>query len=164
MASYVVLTPPDSGELDDRAVFIRDGFSLPALIIPVLWLLWNRLWFAAVMLLLLSVAIAAAITLLPAWSVVLTVASVLLSLFVALEGNSWCINKKERQGWTFRSVLEAPNYATAEEIWFAQTVERQASSNATGSAPPVFGKQTAMRPASATAGPALGLLDYEDKG
>lgn len=161
MASYVVLTPPDGNELDERAVLIRDGFSLLALIVPVIWLLWNRLWFAAAMLLLLSVAIAIAISQIPSWSTVFTISSVMISLFVALEGNNWRIAKKERQGWQLRTVIDAPSHATAEEIYFsaaAATPEQQPRPA------PAFGKNAATGPAPAASGPALGLLDYENKG
>lgn len=161
MASYVVLTPPDGNELDERAVLIRDGFSLLALIVPVIWLLWNRLWFAAAMLLLLSVAIAIAISQIPSWSTVFTVSSVMISLFVALEGNNWRIAKKERQGWELRTVIDAPSQATAEEIYVsaaASTPEQQPRPA------PAFGKKAANGPAPAASEPALGLLDYENKG
>ncbi|WP_419907103.1 DUF2628 domain-containing protein [Hoeflea sp.] len=160
MASYVVLTPPDGSELDERAVIIRDGFSLPALIIPVFWLLWNRLWFAAVLLLLLSVAIAIAISQLPAWSTVLTLSSVLISLFVALEGNNWRVADKERQGWEMRDVIEAPDRATAEDIYFSQEMREN---DPPPRPAPVFGKGPAHGTAPAATGPALGLLDYENK-
>ena len=161
MASYVVLTPPDGGELDERAVLIRDGFSLFALIVPVIWLLWNRLWFAAAMLLLLSVAIAIAISQIPSWSTVFTVSSVMISLFVALEGNNWRIAKKERQGWQLRTVIDAPSHATAEEIYVSAAA---APPEQQPRPAPAFGKNAASAPAPAASGPALGLLDYENKG
>ncbi len=163
MASFIVLTPPDSPYPDDETVLIRDGFSWLALLIPLLWLLWYRLWFAAVLLLLLTIAIALAADQFPAYSLVLTAVSILVSAFVALEGNGWRITKKENQGWTFRAVVEAENRATAEDIWF-DTVERQANSPARTAPPAAAGKQTTFHPALADSGPALGLIDYGDKG
>ena len=46
MAIYVVMEPPAArpNEASDGAVFMRDGFSLLALLVPPLWLLWHRLW------------------------------------------------------------------------------------------------------------------------
>lgn len=48
---YIVMAPPllsaadGGGEWEaDQMVFVKDGFSLPALIIPELWLLWHRMW------------------------------------------------------------------------------------------------------------------------
>lgn len=163
MASFVVLTPPDSPYPDDQTVLIRDGFSWLALIIPLLWLLWYRLWFASVLLLLLTIAIALAADQFPGYSLVLTAASILVSAFVALEGNGWRIAKKERQGWVFRSVVEAENHATAEEIWF-DTIDRQADKPAPTQPPSTARKPSPVRPAPAGTGPALGLIDYGDKG
>lgn len=163
MASFVVLTPPDSDEPDDRTVLIRDEFAWLALIFPFIWALWFRLWFAAAMLLLLSIAIAVAISLFPAQSMIFTASSLLVSVFVALEGNGWRIAKKERQGWAFKGVVEAQNHATAEEIWFTQALEKPASQRTAPSPPPAAGKRPVMHPAPAATGPALGLLDYEDR-
>jgi hypothetical protein len=48
MASYTVLAPPVSasgGAGDaDRLIFVRDGFSWGAFLIPVLWMLYRRTW------------------------------------------------------------------------------------------------------------------------
>jgi hypothetical protein len=48
MASFSVLAPPvpaSGGAADsDRLIFLRDGFSWGAFLIPVLWLLYRRLW------------------------------------------------------------------------------------------------------------------------
>ena len=162
MASYVVLTPPDSPYPDDETVLIRDGFSVLALFIPLLWLLCYRLWFAAAMLLLLSVAIALVAGQVPGYSIAVTAASILVSSFVALEGNGWRIAKRERQGWIFRSVVEADNQATAEEIWFSG-IEQQTAPAKTTARPPA-GKPTGIHPARAGSGPALGLIDYGDRG
>lgn len=173
MASFVVLAPDDN---EEQAVIIRDGFSLLALILPFLWLLWHRLWFAAAMVILASIGLGAAMQLLPDWVTVFAVASMLVSLFIALEGNAMRIASKERQGWRLRAIVEAQNRATAEEIYFAP------SDKAAGSAPvkpeatllarQALGRQTLGRQTpggrtgaqSANAGPALGLLDYENKG
>ena len=46
MKAFTVHMPPDlAGDAAaERAVFVKDGFCWPALFIPVLWLLWRRLW------------------------------------------------------------------------------------------------------------------------
>ncbi|WP_051231947.1 DUF2628 domain-containing protein [Kaistia adipata] len=50
MATYIVLEPPvsASGGTDeaDRLMFVRDGFSWGAFLIPVPWMLYRRLWIA----------------------------------------------------------------------------------------------------------------------
>lgn len=46
---FLVMAPPQPDGPDpeweaERMVFIKDGFSVPALIVPVLWLFWHRMW------------------------------------------------------------------------------------------------------------------------
>ncbi len=162
MASYVVLTPPDDPEAPERAEIIRDGFAWLALIIPLLWLLWHRLWFAAALLLLAAVGIVAGMDTLPTWSPAFFAAAVLLSLYVALEGNGLRIARLERQDWQVETVIEAPNGATAEAIYLSgldETPKRKIP-------PPPGRGWAAPRGATAPAadtGPALGLLDIHGK-
>ena len=162
MASFVVLTPPDRVNARENATFIRDGFSLLALIFPFFWLLWYRLWFAAILLLLISVGLAFAIEALPQWSPVAIAASVLLSAYVALEGNGMRIANKERQDWTIDAIIEAQNVATAEEIYFSDNSD---ASPTTGPGRPVDGKAGVWpsQPAYRAVAPEPGLLDLQGK-
>ena len=34
--------------MPERFAFVKDGFSWPALFVPILWILWHRLWLALV--------------------------------------------------------------------------------------------------------------------
>ena len=161
MASYVVLTPPDRQDAHERAEIIRDGFAYFALIIPVIWPLWQRLWFAAVLLLLVTIGLGVGFETYPDWSPVFLTAPVLLSLYVGLEGNGLRIAKLERRDWQVDSVIEAPNAATAEAIYFAEL--RDAPKRTVP--PPGRGWAAPLRsvPPSADSGPALGLLDIHGK-
>src|SRR5688572_2930614 len=49
--AYTVHAPPgsDDGARDaERIAFVKDGISWPALFLPVLWILWHRLWLTLV--------------------------------------------------------------------------------------------------------------------
>ena len=48
MRYYTVHAPPDEPAAPERFVFVKDGFSWPALFFPVLWILWHRLWLTLV--------------------------------------------------------------------------------------------------------------------
>jgi len=138
MASYVILTPalahdaggseevaaldemaaPSSERAGDETVFIRDGFSFLALIFPLVWLLWYRLWWWAAMAVLVT-AIAAYADTAQTLAFPAIVASSLFSLFIALEGSAMRVRHLEAAGWRIQAAIEAPDLATAEEIWFA---------------------------------------------
>lgn len=66
MATYTVLLPPPSKRAGpstrmERAVFVRDGFSWPAFLFPVLWLLFNRMWLILILFVAIAVGIAIAV-------------------------------------------------------------------------------------------------------
>lgn len=119
MASYVVLTPPGGDASGERTLFIRDGFAFLALVLPIFWFLWHRLWLAA----LLFVAIVLATNLLMAsegWYWTGFALSLAASLIAGLEGQQMRIAKRERQGWSLDAVIEADDLATAEALYFAE--------------------------------------------
>ena len=112
MAGYIVLTP----ELDQRpdaAVLVRDGFHVMAFLLPVIWLLWHRLWIEA----LIAFAAAAVLSTLaglagfgaasPAWSL-------LVSIFFGLEAAHLRVLAMRRRGWRQWGVIEADSLRSAE--------------------------------------------------
>lgn len=161
MASFVVLTPPDGDETNERAVFIRDGFSAWALLFHLFWLLWHRLWFVAALVFVVFVGLAAAVDAWPQWSLLSAVAWLFLVWFVALEGNAMRIAKKERQDWQIKTVIEAQNRDTAEAIFYAghrQTASERktADSERTATPKPHPGGTQEL-------GPTLGLLGFQER-
>ncbi|MFC0244719.1 DUF2628 domain-containing protein [Falsochrobactrum ovis] len=101
----------------EKTVFIKDGFSVLALILPVVWLLINRLWFEAFCVLALIILLGFAGTLLGNANAG-PLLSLLLSLFVALEGSNWKIMKLRRKGYHESATIDAPNLDEAEIRYF----------------------------------------------
>ena len=119
MKSFYVLTAPAATDPDRDTVFIRDGFSWMAFLFSLPWLLFRRLWLAAVIavaLYLLSIYIAETygLDMLP------IAFSFLLSLWVSLEGGEARVRRLERLGWTVERVLAAQTVSDAEEIYFTE--------------------------------------------
>lgn len=119
MATYVVLQPTE-GDQDakaERTVFIRDGFAFFALILPFVWLLWHRRWFEAGLVLLGGIALGyiGEISRFPA---TISVVTLLLSAFVALEGNHWRMAALERKGFRQVATVEADDAEEAEIRFF----------------------------------------------
>lgn len=116
MARFVVLEP-DGGPAE-QAVFVRDGFHLLALLLPFVWLLFQRLWFAAFTVLGVSILLGLAGGLLGIGHAV-PLFSLLVGLFVALEGPQWTIARLTRKGFRARAALEAANLDEAEIRYFS---------------------------------------------
>lgn len=119
MASYIVLVPPlqNNQRQDDKTVFIRDGFAILAFVLPVPWLLFNRLWFEAA----LVFAAVAAISIVGSYTGHANLAEIvaaLLALLVAFEASDWRIRALERRGYDQAAIIDARSAADAETIYF----------------------------------------------
>ncbi len=131
MAIYAVLVPPSSGDaLKDsgKVTFIRDGFSWAALLIPVLWLLWNRMWLVFLGYLAIALALETGAYFVPglAPGIVATCFGILFA-FEANELRRWSL---ERKGWRFAGVVAGSNRDECETRFFSawNTPDRTATS------------------------------------
>lgn len=115
MARFVVLEP-DTGSAD-AAVFVRDGFHVLALVLPFVWLLFQRLWFEAFAVLGVSLLLGLAGGFFGIGHAV-PLLSLLVGLFVALEGPQWKIARLVRKGFRICAALEAADLDEAEIRYF----------------------------------------------
>ena len=150
MARFVVMQKDDDG---DGAMFIRDGFSFPALIFPYLWLAFHRQWLAAI-----TVVAAMILGVAAAWyfnaPMIALGVDILVSLYVALEGAMLRVANLERAGFSEAAHLEAANQEEAEIRYFGALPE--AAAEIAVSIAPVFGRDTGSPPSNAFAFPARG--------
>ena len=132
MARYVVM---QKGADHAGAEFIRDGFSLPALIVPHVWLLFHRQWVAAATVI--GVMVLGALA---AWQfkapLLMLAADLPISVYVALEGATLRIANLANSGWHEAAVVEADNLEEAEIRFFGALPEV--------SAPEVFASETPL--------------------
>ncbi len=157
MAIYVVMEPPGptGSEVETGAVFVRDAFAFLAFLLPPLWLLWHRLWIEAV----LAFAVATALTALgeiAGFGLAGGALSLLVSLYVGLEGAALRLYALRRRGWHEWGVVEAASLDDA-EIRYLDGEEPSAAA-AVETRPAVATLPMPGRPAAS--GPALGLLSY----
>jgi len=156
MAIYVVMEPPaaNATEAAERAVLVRDGFSFLAFLVPPLWLLWHRLWIEAALAFTASVALTA-LGETAGLGFTAAALSLLVSIYVGLEGTGLRIAALRRRGWHDWGVVEAGNAGEAEIRYLAGEEPEEEPIYVPHPAP-------AARPAQGPAqtGPALGLLGY----
>lgn len=124
MARYVIMRHIDPAPSGGRqpVIALRDEWSILAFILPVIWLLWHRLWFAAFFVLSAIVALGF-LTIEPTYQAVILPANLLLNLFVGLEAAGWRIAKARSQGYTVVDVVDAGSREEA-ELRFAQGAAR----------------------------------------
>ncbi|ESW73364.1 DUF2628 domain-containing protein [Mesorhizobium sp. C277A] len=108
MAIYVVMEPPGRTEAADAPIFVRDGFSWLAFLVAPLWLAWHRLWIEAA----LAFVAMGLISVLGQWlglDWAGSALSLLVSLYIGLEGQGLRLAALRRRGWHEWGVIEADN-------------------------------------------------------
>lgn len=160
MASFVVMEPPDTASgrnwQDGQAVLVRDGFHLLAFIFPFFWLLFNRLWIEALFVLALTMALAGFGSLAGLGNAS-PILSLLVCLYIGLEGPALKLAALGRRGWRDCGVVEADNSRDAEIRYIAEATNLAGQTQAADSAPDTAPVQATLRQPS---GPALGLFSY----
>jgi len=138
MTLYTVNAPPTAagGAAPEPAslVFVKEGFSWPALFIPELWLIFRRMWLVLV----LYVAVALLLVELAArLGDALPVFVVILARFLfALEANGLRRWTLERNGYALIAVIEGRGRDEAERRFFGEWLG-EAPAAASPPAPPV---------------------------
>ncbi len=122
MASWIVMEKPRDPQGAQDIAFIRDGFSFLAFLFPPLWLLWNRLWIEAA-LAFAALLGGAALERVTGLGLAAPLLSLLVSLFVGLEGNGLRVNALLRRGWSILTVIEADDLTDAETRYAADADE-----------------------------------------
>ncbi|ASV87142.1 hypothetical protein CES85_2604 [Ochrobactrum quorumnocens] len=158
MAQFVVLEPAGS-QRSEKAVFVRDGFYTLALVLPVLWLLLQRLWFEAIAALGVTILLGFAGSMLGISNAVPLI-TLLFSLFVALEGVNWKIAKLKRQGFIEKAVIDAADLEEAEIRYFYGIEKAIQPATAPAEAPAPEWAGQAPRPTYSSFGSTIGFVGH----
>jgi hypothetical protein len=156
MAIHVVMEPPASAgkTASEGAVFVRDGFYFFGFIAPLLWMLWHRLWVLAA----LTFAVTLALGAVGEWTELIAAVpllSLLISLYVGLEGGALRVAALRRAGWHQWGVIEADTIEDAEIRYLYA-----ANDDADETRPTPVTIAPAASPRPQPSGAALGLLHY----
>ncbi|MER9753179.1 DUF2628 domain-containing protein [Mesorhizobium sp. M0166] len=150
MAIYVVMEPPGRSESVDTT-FVRDGFAWLGFLLPPLWLAWHRLWVEAA-LAFVAMGLLSILGERVGLETTGSLLSLLVMLFVGLEGQGLRIAALRRRGWHEWGVIEADRLDDAD---IRYVVEADADSNAQAPAQRIVPDAAHARPAQM--GLALGL-------
>jgi hypothetical protein len=123
MATYIVMEPA-ADRRGEAAIFIRDGFAPLAVILPALWLLWHRLWFEAALALCAGLALAGAAVWLNSENLA-GIGSILIGIYVALEGGTLKTAAARRRGFEDAAIVEASSASEAEERYYRSRLSAQ---------------------------------------
>jgi len=169
MAVYTVHEPPLKAEQTqpdpERFVFVRDGFSFWAFLLPPLWMLWHRLWLVFLGYLIAATGLQVVLTLIGASPTVMLAAGALLSLLIGFEATTLRRFTLARRRWANVGIVVGDDLEAAERRFYdAWVVNGQATTaslhrppRAAGSAVPAFQRPQASSQAS-SASDVIGLF------
>ncbi|MGE0233213.1 MAG: DUF2628 domain-containing protein [Flavobacteriaceae bacterium] len=150
MKIYTVHRRPGAADTDLNSVrFVPDGFAWWGFLVPLVWLLVKRLWLAAVIFILVSLALGAAITLVGLGDGWAFAATLPVNLFVGLEGRQWLRAKLARRGYVEDGVAAGGSLEEAELSYFSRQGQRLAPP------PPSAAAQAPARPPAGAQGVGL---------
>jgi len=122
MRYYSVHAPLGDAASAERFVFVKDGFSWPALFVPVLWMLWHRLWLALVYYVVFVLCLAWTGRL--AGDNVAILLAILFTLLFAAEANDIRRLALEGRNWDEVGSSFGKNLSEAEARFFADGPEK----------------------------------------
>lgn len=126
MRIYTVHAPrPDyRGEAAqaEGTIFVRDGFSVWALLFPLIWFLVNRMWLMILGYFAYTAIVIAITEFYPATQVPLGAATLLISVWIGFEANAMHRWSLRRKGYVDRGVVAGHSLAEAEIRHFDKLV------------------------------------------
>jgi hypothetical protein len=112
--------PSDAPHIDRarQIVAIKEGIAWWALPVPLLWLLWHRLWWALALYVFAAIAVAVVTHLLPLGAAAVFFIGALFNVAVALIGNDLRRAALARKGFAEVAAIRAGSLRHAECIFF----------------------------------------------
>lgn len=159
MTLYTVHLPEEAASEEARllrAVLVKDGFHWWALLLPLLWLLFNRIWWGLLAYVALTLGIALLGRALHVPPETVAGVELLVGLFLALVAGDLKSWQLERRGYRIADVVAGRDEEEAERRFFDRATAKAGSAGG----PPATPRTPAppMRPVQAGAQPVIGLF------
>ena len=130
MTVYSVYEPPvqaqDLAERAERLAFVKEGFAWPALLVPLLWLIYYRMWIESIFLVLVYVALQLAFGLDTQGQTLFGWASLAIAVLFAFEANDLRTLSLEWRGYRLTGVASGRDRTEAERSFFRAWLPQQA--------------------------------------
>ncbi len=108
--------------LSEDAVLVKDGFSWPALLFPLIWFLMNRMWIPAVIYLAFEVVLLTVAAWIEVPGQIVLICTIAVNLILGFEGHALLRWNLARRRFHERAIVTARNLADAEYKFFSDAV------------------------------------------
>ncbi|NBO17816.1 MAG: DUF2628 domain-containing protein [Proteobacteria bacterium] len=122
MTLYTVHIKPGESLLNQRPIFVKEGFNFVAFLVPFIWSLYQRLWAVAFALAACNVALmfmGQAQWLGPLSIMVLNFA---MNVYTGLSGNDWLRARLSRRGYLLADIAVADSLLHAQQRYFDRSL------------------------------------------
>lgn len=113
----VHIKPGELGSIQ-KPVFVKEGFSLWAFVLTLPWLLYQKLWGKALMVLAFNILMAVLVNHQILTSMGGMIIQTGFGVFVAYQANDWVRGRLSRRGYIFADVSAADSLLRAEQRYF----------------------------------------------
>ncbi|MEJ2125404.1 MAG: DUF2628 domain-containing protein [Alphaproteobacteria bacterium] len=114
---------PASEDIEQRAselVFVKEGFSIFAFLAPLIWLLFNRMWWEAAAFFCLMMFLEITVSLLGIGPEITAVISFLINIIFAFEARNLQRYGLERNGYSMIAIVSGRNLDEAEQRFLSE--------------------------------------------
>ena len=122
MALYSVYLPrsvtAEGRNPAENALFIKDGFSWGAFLVPFIWLSWHRVWRWLLVYIVFETAIFSLGERLGLSTQMLSAIGLLVMLFVGVSARDWLAVTLERRGYRLADIVQGMTQEDAEKRFF----------------------------------------------
>ncbi|MCB1443678.1 MAG: DUF2628 domain-containing protein [Methyloceanibacter sp.] len=139
MTVYSVYEPSGDASVEARAgriAFVKEGFSWVALFVPLLWLLYQRMWLELVAYLAIFLSLPLIFGTDPTMKEIAGIVSLGLTLIFAFEANNLRGWAMRRRGFRFAGIASGRDRVEAETRFFTRWLSGQERQRPHGSAAP----------------------------
>ena len=109
--------------LGEDAILVKDGFSWPAFFVPLLWLIYKRMWIVLAFYLAVTAGLTALAEFALAPDSAIFAGNLAINLALGLEGNDLYRWTLSRRRYRERAVVVGRNLVTAEQRYFQAVAE-----------------------------------------
>ena len=145
MRAYTIHAPPDDDSSPERFAFVKDGFCWPALFVPILWILWHRLWLTLVWYVVWLLVLAWVGRL--AGEGIATLLAIIGAVFFAFEANDIRRRSLRSRGWRDIGASSGADLDEAEIRFFSARAPTAVPAHGPTASPQALRQQTMIRAA-----------------
>ncbi len=115
---YTVHTKASGSDALENPVFVREGYNIYAFIFTILWALYNRCYYFAVLILAVNIAIVLAVELHVMGDAAATVTQIAIQFLIGAHANDVLRDRLRRRGYIVQDITGADSLLRAQQRYF----------------------------------------------